>query len=309
MLRAAIIGYGGIAQAAHLPAYRQLEQEGLVKLVAACDIAPERFLKKIDINIGEAQNEDMDITYFTDAEAMLSACDVDLIDICLPTPLHAATAADMLKRGYHVLSEKPMARTWEEAQQMLCAARTSKGRLMIGQCLRFFPEYRYLKQVVEMNEFGRVLSARFSRQSPPPLWGYENWFMDYEKSGGCLYDMHIHDIDMVRYLFGNPHSVKCAAADVYSGKDSVFSQLDYEGFPALVVGDWSLEGMEFRAEFCVAFEHATVVGENGVVTVYPRGAASYQPELAKGAGVTEEIRYFLNIIESKQEKVNQIRIR
>lgn len=303
MIKAALIGFGGIAQGAHLPAYQRLEEEGRVKLVAACDIAPERFEKKVDINIGKAVSASEDMKTFTDLEEMLGACEIDLVDICLPTHLHADMAIAMLEREYNVISEKPMARTYEDTKRMLKAAKKADGKLMIGQCLRFFPEYVCLKDAVERQTFGKVISARFSRVSNPPVWGSDNWFMDVDKSGGCLLDMHIHDIDMARWLFGEPKSVSCDISDVYSGKDIVYSRLNYDGFSVQALGDWSLEGANFEYGYVAAFEKATLICQGGKVMVYPRDGAAYEAELISGTGVYGELSYFLDVIEGKYENI------
>ena len=101
----------------------------------------EQFTKRIEINLGVAKvDESRTLATYTDLDEMLAKENLDMIDICLPTFLHAPYAIDMLKRGYHVLSEKPMARTSALCLDMVAAAKQAKGNLMIGQCLRVFPQ-------------------------------------------------------------------------------------------------------------------------------------------------------------------------
>jgi predicted dehydrogenase len=108
MLRVALIGFGGIAQSSHLPAYRNLQERGKVKLVAACDIDPKRFSTKMEINIGSAEDEEqMDFNKYSNWEEMLAQEEVDMVDICLPTFLHAEIAIELLNRGYNVLCSSP----------------------------------------------------------------------------------------------------------------------------------------------------------------------------------------------------------
>lgn len=298
LLKAALIGFGGIAQAAHVPAYASLEKKGKAKLVAACDIDPDRFGQKLTINIGSAGTEPLPIHFYTDLEEMLAKEEIDLIDICLPTFLHAKTAIDMLRRGYHVMSEKPMARTYEDCRAMVEAAAQSKGRLMIGQCLRFFPEYMALKEILDAGTYGRPLSAVFRRMSGPPLWSWENWFMNEKLSGGCLLDLHIHDIDIARFLFGEPEAISCVSRDLYAGFDILHSQLHYPGLSVLAVGDWTQEGADFTADYRVGLEKATVVCEGGKVTVYPRGGDAFTPQLCSVGGYEGELEYFIDGIGS-----------
>lgn len=304
MLKAALIGFGGIAQAAHLPAYRNLQERGKVKLVAVCDIDPQRFTKAMEINIGGAQDSSsMDFRRYTDWEDMLDHQEVDMVDVCLPTFLHAQTTVELLKRGYHVLSEKPMALDYEQSMTMVETANQAKGQLMIGQCLRFASGYTFLKDAIEANTFGKPMSAVFRRMSGPPVWGWDNWFMDYERSRGCLLDMHIHDIDMVRFLFGEPDAVSCVTQDVYSRDDIAHSRLMYRGMSVLAIGDWSQEGTGFTADYRVAFEKATVVLDSEGVTVYPRGGEAYKPELDDKSFYEAEIEFFVDLIASGADNV------
>ena len=127
--------------------------------------------------------------------------------------------------------------------------------------------------------------------------------MNPELSGGCLMDMHIHDLDMIRYLFGEPESVSCRAQDIDSKFDVVYSQLYYPELPVTAIGDWSQTGTNFAADFRVAFENATLVGESGGVTVYPRDGGSYQAALSGPDGYTGEIEFFIDSIASGEANV------
>lgn len=296
MLNAALIGFGGIAQAAHSPAYASLEKKGKVRLVAAYDIDPARFGQKMTINIGSSDGTAPAIRFYTDLEEMLAKEDIQLLDICLPTFLHASMTADMLRRGYHVLSEKPMARTYADCLTMVEAAKNAKGKLMIAQCVRFFPEYIALKKLLDEGTYGRPLSAVFRRMSEPPVWGWDNWYMDEARSGGCLLDLHIHDIDVIRYFFGEPQTVSCVSQTVYSGFDILHSQLYYPDFSVLAVGDWSQHGVPFSADYRVALEKATVISGGGRMTVYPRDGEPFSPELSSVGGYEGEIEYFVDTI-------------
>lgn len=300
MIQVGLLGFGGIAQA-HRAAYENLAKKGVpVCLKAACDIDPEQFKKRIEINLGAANyDESQKLSCYTDLEEMLAQESLDLIDICLPTPLHAAYTIDMLGRGYHVLCEKPMARTSEQCKAMLKAAKQAKGRLMIGQCLRFYPQYEYMKDLMDRRTYGRVISGFFERFSGPPIWAWQNWFMDYERSGGCLLDMHIHDLDMARYLFGEPEAVFCRTQDVQSRMDIVHSMLCYPDKPVFALGDWSLDGCPFHHGYRIGFEEASVVFDSKVVTLYPRCKEPFKVDLPyHETGIEREIAYFIDLIES-----------
>ena len=182
MVKTAMIGFGGIAQS-HKNAHLQFEAEGREKLVAVCDIDPEQVKRRIKINLEDAPEVcGGHFNVYTDYEEMLRSEDVDLVDICVPSFLHAKIATEMLERGYNVLSEKPMALNSADCETMLAAYEKAKKNgkyLMIGQCLHFYPEYEYLKACIGDGRFGKVTSAVFQRLSGIPMWSWQNWYWDY----------------------------------------------------------------------------------------------------------------------------------
>ena len=295
MVKVAIIGYGGIARV-HAASYVELEMENKAKLVAVYTQNAESFDKKTAININDDNSDKtLDFHRYTDLEEMLKNEEIDIIDICLPTHLHKQVSIEMLERGYHVLCEKPMATTYEDCMAMLDAAKKAGKRLMIGQCLHFFPEYEYLKDCVAENRFGRVKSAFFQRLSSPPLWSRDNWILKKENFGSCLHDLHIHDVDMCQYLFGVPQKIFCKTKDGFGAMDGVTSLLMYADFTATIMADWSLVNFPFSSEYRVSFEKATLVDRDGVVTVYPNEGERYQPALSGENGYTSEISHFVDV--------------
>ena len=148
MLNVAIIGFGGIAKAAHLNPYLQLQKDGFVKLVAVCDVCSEQFTEKAEINIGESDSGlSEEVNKYTDYKEMLQKESVDMVDICLPTFLHAEATIYALNAGCHVLCEKPMSLNYDLCSAMVDAANKNGKKLMIGQCLRFFNIYNFLKEM------------------------------------------------------------------------------------------------------------------------------------------------------------------
>ena len=290
MIKAALIGFGGIVKGAHLPGYKTLEAMGKVKLVAACDIRPEAFTEGVQLNIGGGSNDGFaDLHTYTDLEEMLQKEEIDLIDIALPTYLHKQYAVDMLNRGYWVLSEKPMALSFADCEEMVAAA---NGRLMIGQCLRFSPQYLYAKDVIESGIYGKVTGATFRRLSGTPLWGWDNWFMDPSRSGGVIFDLHIHDLDILRVLFGDPKTVSCVAGAHHIVEDAfAISRMDYDGMSVFAEGRWDQNNMPFKMEYTISFEKATVQLEGGAVTVYPYEGEPFKPEIAGDDMYMKEIEY------------------
>ncbi len=298
MLKAAIIGFGGIAKS-HKKGYDKLEKEGKVKLVAVCDIRQEAFTSSVATNIDSAAVQAGAYNCYTDIEQMLAKEKIDFLDICVPSFLHSEIAVNMLERGYNVLCEKPMALSGEDCEKMLEAEKSSGKHFMIAQCLRFFKEYVYLKECIDDGRYGKVLGAFFERNSAQPTWGWENWFMDYERCGGAIMDIHIHDIDIVRYLFGEPEAVSCRAKDCKTRYDIVQTALYYGDVPVTANGCWTAGKIRFSASYKVDFEKATVICEGGVVTVYPEEGEAFTPQLSGHDGYTEEISYFCDIVDGK----------
>ncbi len=233
MINVALIGVGGISDV-HRKAYTRLFEEGKAQLVACCDIRPE-MMEKDDLK---------DCRKYTDVDELLKAEQgkVDYVDICVPTFLHSEIAIKAMEAGYHAMSEKPMARTVEQAEAMIEASKRTGKKLMISYCNRFTTMMDYAKNLIESGELGKPVSAEFWRGggSKNPM-GWNNWFRDGELSGGCTLDLHIHDVDMIAYLFGMPKSVTAVAgtAITKNGYDYVSSQYMYgNGFYAHSMCDW-----------------------------------------------------------------------
>ena len=297
MLKVGLYGFGGIARA-HKMAYDQCVKEAVpIELVAVCDISEERL--KICKNLSEH------IHTYQSLEAMLDNETLDIVDICLPTYMHKDAIKQLLKDGYHVLCEKPMALTSSDCIDILEVAATSKGKLMIGQCLRFAPEYEYLKELVSNNQYGKVISAYFQRYSGPPLWGWQNWFLDVHKSGGCLMDQHIHDVDIIRFLFGDPLGVNCYSTGDKCQYDSVMTRFVYDDEKLVfALSDWGLrEGVGFRQEYRVNFERATVILQDGILTLYKKMRPPIEIKVDKSDGIKEEIIYFVDLILNQVDNI------
>ena len=297
MLKAGIIGFGGIAKA-HRKAYANLKAQEKVELVAACDIDPEAFTRKVKINIDAAPVEVVeDLNFYTDLDEMLEKEQLDFVSICVPSFLHSEITVKVLRKGVHVMCEKPMALKHADCEAMMRASAESGKELMIGQCLRFYPAFDYIKDVLVKGTFGKVLGAFFQRISAPPIWGWQNWFMDPERSGGCITDLHIHDVDIIRYLFGEPQSVSCLASTSICKHDTVHTTFFYDGTPITAVGDWTLTGIPFQANCRIDLEKATVTFDGATVTVYPKdGGESYTVKLPKISGHEGELSYFADVV-------------
>ena len=301
-IKVAMIGFGGIAQL-HRYAYWLLSKSGVpVKLIAACDSDPEKFRTKTRINLPLKDfEEDEPFEQYYDMEEMLEKENPDLIDICLPTRFHADTTVKCLNRGYHVLCEKPMAGTYQDCQRMLQAVNPTINQFMVGQCLRFYPEYECLQELVASKKYGEVQSSEFYRYSPPPFWSGDNWQMNVNQSGGCLVELNIHDIDYVRWIFGEPEKATCHMESRLNEMDYVESYFNYNTHQVKVHSGWTTPEDAFEYGYEVQFEQALVQMKNGKVTVQEVDKEAKEIPITLRDGVIGEIEYFVKIISQKLE--------
>ncbi len=253
MLKAGLIGCGNMG-GGHLGNYYRFNREGdLLRLTCVCDIRRER-LDVVKQDTGE-------IRLYEDLDEMLANEELDMVTIALPTYLHKWATLKCLAHGIHVLCEKPMALTVEDCDEMIAAAKAADRQLLIGQVLRFEGNYQYLKKLVDEKTYGEVVSVRFTRSAAgtSPM-GWENWFHKKELSGGGLYDLHIHDADMIRWVMGNPRAITAMTHTSFEGsKNDAFAGIYH--YPDAVVcaeSDWSWKRIPFTADFVVNLEHATL---------------------------------------------------
>ncbi len=307
-IRVAMLGFGGIAKS-HKRGYEVLEKQGApIKLVAICDIDQEQFTKAAKINLDGVPKWDLSgQTLYTDLDKMMAEQEFDMVDICLPTYLHKEYACRMLKAGKHVLSEKPMSLSSADCQEMLDTAKACGKRLMIGQCLRFEPLYLFIKDAIENNTFGKLRYATFDRLSSPPRWGFEGWYRDTARSGGAIMDLHIHDVDMVRFLFGEPKSVSALSYDTDTRWAVINSRFDYgDGKMIIANASWDeSRTCKFHMSYRIRFDKAVVVLDGGKITVYPEEGEAYEPQLPRADRMAEEIKFLaMSILEDVDNTTN-----
>jgi len=304
MLKAAIIGFGSISRS-HRKEYLKLEALGKVKLTCAYDVDPEAFARVVKNNLENPSKALPEhLQYYTDLDEMLSKEEIDFVDICVPTYWHREMAVKLLTRGYHVLCEKPMALCYDDCVAMIQAAKDAKKELMVGQCLRFYPAFDAIKSMVEEQRYGALQGAFFTRLSSLPTWGWKNWFADPALSGGGVTDFLIHDVDMIRYLFGEPDAVSGRGVSPFSLYDAVHASLYYQSVPITAIADWTRVGVPFSASCSINFEQATVLFDGQTLTVAHKedGRNEIIP-LSDESGYFGEISYFCDVIEGKTKNI------
>lgn len=130
---------------------------------------------------------------------------IRIIHICLPTFLHEQYVLLAAGHKKHVICEKPVTLSLESLDRMIAATKAAGVQFAVGQVVRFWPEYVRAKEMVEAGELGTIKYARASRLSEHPAWS--EWYRRAENSGGGLFDLHLHDIDYLCYLFGKVKQV------------------------------------------------------------------------------------------------------
>ncbi len=189
-----IIGCGGIANGKHMPSLAKLDN---VEMVAFCDIIPERAEKaKKDYGTEDAK-------IYTDYKEMLKDESIDIIHVLTPNREHSFMTVDALEAGKHVMCEKPMAKTYAEAQKMLEAAKRTGKKLAIGYQNRQTAEAQYVKAACDAGELGEIYYGRAIalRRRAVPTWGV---FLDADaQGGGPLIDIGTHALDLTLWMMDN----------------------------------------------------------------------------------------------------------
>lgn len=186
-VRIGVIGAGGIAHA-HLP--RLSERSDAVELVGVSDVNGET---------ARATAEQYGISrHTTDYREWLD--EADAVVICVPTLFHADIAIEALNAGKHVFCEKPMARTEEQSQAMLDAAKASGKALQIGFVRRFDDEWMAYREHLQAGKVGKPVVWRHVMANAGP--SNSKWFTDDKIGGGPFLDGCIHNIDFALYTFG-----------------------------------------------------------------------------------------------------------
>jgi predicted dehydrogenase len=293
-----IIGLGMMGRT-HYEAYKEIGGQ----VVAVADQDPKRAAGDLSGTAGNVIKEGLNqlpmdrIRGTTNASELIGMKDVEVVDICVPTTQHVDVALEALKSGKHVLCEKPLARTSTDAEKIAAAARSAKGMFMPAMCMRFWPQWTWLKAAVEQKRFGKVLAATFRRvASMPP-----GWYRDGKISGGAALDLHIHDTDFVQHLFGMPRTVRSVGYSKTSGEiDHLSTQYLYDNIPLVhAEGGWCLaDGYGFTMQYTVNFENATAdfdLAREQPLKLTTSGKTE-PVDCGPGYGYAAELRYFLDCI-------------
>lgn len=282
-----------------------------VKVAALADVDADKRrgdISKVVGNIGGGDNDALDMTdvaVYEDALEMIASADVDIIDICVPTPYHCQYILAALKAGKHVFCEKPLCRNLAQLEEIREAVKNSDRFFNVGMCIRAWPEYVVTKELVDSGAVGEVKTAFFRRLSPSVDGNaWNNWFMKEEMSGGAALDMHLHDTDFVTYMFGRPAKVSSfGARGVVSDSafDHIVTAFDFQNGKLITAeGGWgAAKSVPFEMSFQLVCEKATIKMDAGGFHVYWEDGRAEVPDTGDASlptGWHRELKYFTDCV-------------
>ncbi len=298
----AVIGLGLMGRT-HLRALEHARASGVpCRLVAVAD----RDAKRLDgrapgggnlqtAREGEFLFDPALVKTTTDPREVFADPNVHSVSICTHTDTHVELALAALAARKHVLVEKPIALDPKAVKKLADAARKAGRIAMPAMCMRFWPGWRWLKSRVDDGEYGALESVVFQRLASPPAWATD-FYRDAKRSGGALVDLHIHDADLVQWLFGAPTSIASTGA-----LDHVTTLYRYRKGPRHVVaeGGWDhTSGFPFRMRYVGVFSKATAEYDSmraEPLLLHQEGRTT-AVEIASGDGYQGEMRHFLSSI-------------
>ncbi|MGD6876100.1 Gfo/Idh/MocA family protein [Bacillus infantis] len=215
----------------------------------------------VDIRTEQAQNliEHHETRVFqTLEEAVKRLAQIDVIDICVPTPFHKEFVLQAADLGINIICEKPLAYRAQDAREMIEYCREKNVKLFAGHVVRFFPQYSKARELVLKGTIGEIGIVRTKRGGSFPA-GWDDWYSDLGMSGGVILDLMIHDFDFLRWTFGEVERVfaKGLAEHKLKHLDYALATIVFKsGVIAHVEGTWA------HQTFSTQFE---IAGKSGII--------------------------------------------
>ncbi len=256
MRKVALIGAGGIGSV-HAGCYPDIAN---AELVAVLDIRPDAASQLAEMH---------GVPAYSDAQTMFAEVEFDTVDICTPTPTHIEYIKMAAAAGKSICCEKPFCLTAEQCREAISVCNKANVTLFVGHVLRWFPEFRRAKELIAGGSIGEAAVVRTSRASGHPK-GANDWFCDYEQSGGVVLDLGIHDLDWLLWTFGPAERVYARGLGTSEqGKsDYALATIRFKkGVIAHVESSWAAP-----TGFTVKFE---VAGDKGLIEFVDKDVITY----------------------------------
>ncbi len=292
-VRIGLIGAGGIA-GAHARGYRALAAEGLCRVTAVADALPEAAARRA----GELEAAHTFSDYH-DLLALSGPDSPDAVDICLPHDLHTEVALAACASGKHVLVEKPIATTLQDARAMILAARAAGVVLQVGHNERFDPQYQEMKRLVDTGALGEVFAARADHNQDLRL-PEGHWLRSAQRSGGgVVIGSGIHRLDLLRWFLGDVaevHQVQVTRPERLEPEAAAFTTLRlHSGAIAELSSNWAVRRFPWYEMMWLYGSHGSVHNIGGVHLDDGHGDVR-RLSVPERDSFTEEIRHFLTCV-------------
>jgi predicted dehydrogenase len=238
------------------------------------------------------------------ADEAVRSDEVDAVCICTPTDTHVEIAAAAMRNGKHVLVEKPVSLRASDVDQLADVALKTKRLCMPAHCMRFWPGWPFLRDIIENATYGALRSAAFRRIAATPDWN-DAFYLDRSKSGGALFDLHIHDVDFILWCFGEPHHIECEGSIdhmttryAYDLQDMSAHGTGMNAPPITAEGGWLGAGTPFSMHYHVELEHATIdfVHDREPSVILTRGGSSEPVHFPAGSAYELQAAHFVEAV-------------
>lgn len=252
-MKIGFIGVGGMGYT-HLLSLKEISSTEDISVVAIADKRKERQEM--------AKSVFPDARVYEDGLELLDAEKLDTVFIVAPSYAHFPLLKKAMEKQLSIFCEKPVCLTEEECDELLKREKDYPHPVCVGQVVRHMPEFLFLKNCISSGKYGKLLDLSFERLSGDVNWGYEDWFHEEKKSGSVILDLHIHDLDFMRFLLGEPEKAEvlhCTRFD--SGMvNHIVTKAKYGALSVLSEASWYHdEAFPFHVSYRADFEKATLL--------------------------------------------------
>jgi predicted dehydrogenase len=298
VIRVGLVGCGGI-MGAHLPGWKAVEGRAVV--TAACDVSQENAKKRSDELGGTAK-------VYSDWREVLASGEVDAVDIALPHKLHRDAIVDAAEAGKHVLTEKPLCTTLEEAKDIEAAVKANGVTLMCAHNQMFEPAPRTARQWIRDGKIGRIFSLRTvdcflaGNRQQEGAWGWRG--SASEAGGGCALDTGYHPTYLLVSIANSEPKEVVSFSDNYNqphleAEDTAQTMVRFEnGAVGTLQTSWGHPWPNGHWQIHAIGETGQIYGRGNDLYFHPHGGEAVKTELEKENGFVGEIKHFVECIET-----------
>ena len=315
-LRLGVIGIGFAWDRLHYPAFRELADKYEIK--AVCN-------KTVDKAQGFAKGIGLgDENIYSDYREMIERDDLDVIDVLVPISEYFAVARDVLQAGKNLIAEKPFASTPEAAKELITLKNNKQLKVMVAENLRYDEGAGMIKDILSSGQIGEVLQfvyqkgADFEKEKTKDTFAAKEWRQHPVFYGGIFLDGGIHDIALMRFLFGDAESV-CGVGRPQREEDCPYQAISsILQFQNGVIGSFSY--LSQQAEFTKPPVGLRIFGtlgdiylediKSGTLQIHYKDGRKEQKSFRPGRGYYHELSNFYdgNIVSTPEKELGDIQL-